>query len=241
MNAADPVRVELEAALRRDLIVLPVLLDGASMPGPGRAAGNDQGLRLPQRAGGGVRPRLQRAYRPADPRHRADPRCQVQGGAEQGVAAAEIGSAGREKAAKAVRARRWRLCCWPQASASAPGSGSAPVRRKSKRKPRPTALSRSERRPQASRVRCARATTRTRKSGSCGWTSTRRRVRRNPKRQKDEPGCCRNATSSSDDLRPRISFRCGKRPKRSMISLCRTAKSRLSGLPRAVKSPTERA
>jgi hypothetical protein len=33
-NAADPVRVELETALRRDLIVLPVLLDGASMPDP---------------------------------------------------------------------------------------------------------------------------------------------------------------------------------------------------------------
>lgn len=34
MNAADPVRVELETALRRDLNVLPVLLDGASMPDP---------------------------------------------------------------------------------------------------------------------------------------------------------------------------------------------------------------
>ena len=33
-NAADPVRVELETALRRELIVLPVLLDGASMPDP---------------------------------------------------------------------------------------------------------------------------------------------------------------------------------------------------------------
>ena len=35
MNEADPVRVELETALRRDLNVLPVLLDGASMPDPG--------------------------------------------------------------------------------------------------------------------------------------------------------------------------------------------------------------
>jgi TIR domain len=34
MNAADPVRVELETALRRDLLILPVLLDGASMPDP---------------------------------------------------------------------------------------------------------------------------------------------------------------------------------------------------------------
>lgn len=34
MNAADPVRVELETALRRELLILPVLLDGASMPDP---------------------------------------------------------------------------------------------------------------------------------------------------------------------------------------------------------------
>jgi hypothetical protein len=34
MNAADPVRVELETALRRDITVLPVLLEGASMPDP---------------------------------------------------------------------------------------------------------------------------------------------------------------------------------------------------------------
>ena len=34
-NAADPVRVELETALRRDLNVLPVLLEGTSMPDPG--------------------------------------------------------------------------------------------------------------------------------------------------------------------------------------------------------------
>ena len=32
MNEADPVRVELETALRRDIIILPVLLDGTSMP-----------------------------------------------------------------------------------------------------------------------------------------------------------------------------------------------------------------
>ena len=32
MNEADPVRVELEAVLKRDIKVLPVLLDGASMP-----------------------------------------------------------------------------------------------------------------------------------------------------------------------------------------------------------------
>jgi hypothetical protein len=34
MSAADPVRVELETALRRELLILPVLLDGASMPDP---------------------------------------------------------------------------------------------------------------------------------------------------------------------------------------------------------------
>ena len=32
MNEADPVRVELETALRRGITVLPVLLDGTSMP-----------------------------------------------------------------------------------------------------------------------------------------------------------------------------------------------------------------
>jgi hypothetical protein len=34
-NAADPVRVELETALRRNLNIIPVLLDGVSMPDPG--------------------------------------------------------------------------------------------------------------------------------------------------------------------------------------------------------------
>lgn len=34
MNEADPVRVELETALKRDITVLPVLLDGTSMPDP---------------------------------------------------------------------------------------------------------------------------------------------------------------------------------------------------------------
>lgn len=34
MNEADPVRVELETALRRGITVLPVLLDGSSMPDP---------------------------------------------------------------------------------------------------------------------------------------------------------------------------------------------------------------
>ena len=34
MNEADPVRVELETALKRDITVLPVLLDGSSMPDP---------------------------------------------------------------------------------------------------------------------------------------------------------------------------------------------------------------
>jgi len=32
MNEADPVWVELETALKRDIKVLPVLLDGTSMP-----------------------------------------------------------------------------------------------------------------------------------------------------------------------------------------------------------------
>jgi hypothetical protein len=67
------------------------------------------------------------------------------------------------------------------------------------------------------------------------------RFRRNSDRQRDEPGCCRNTTSSSVEVRPKISFRCGKRPKRSMIALCRIAKSRLSGLPSAEKSSIERA
>jgi len=34
MNEADPVRVELDTALRRDITILPVLLDGTSMPDP---------------------------------------------------------------------------------------------------------------------------------------------------------------------------------------------------------------
>lgn len=34
MNEADPVRVELETALKREITVLPVLLDGAAMPDP---------------------------------------------------------------------------------------------------------------------------------------------------------------------------------------------------------------
>lgn len=34
MNDADPVRVELETALKRNITVLPVLLDGTSMPDP---------------------------------------------------------------------------------------------------------------------------------------------------------------------------------------------------------------
>jgi hypothetical protein len=34
LNEADPVRVELETALRRGITVLPVLLDGTSMPDP---------------------------------------------------------------------------------------------------------------------------------------------------------------------------------------------------------------
>lgn len=34
MNEADPVRVELDTALRRDITILPVLLDGTSMPNP---------------------------------------------------------------------------------------------------------------------------------------------------------------------------------------------------------------
>ena len=34
MNDADPVRVELETALKRNVTVLPVLLDGTSMPDP---------------------------------------------------------------------------------------------------------------------------------------------------------------------------------------------------------------
>ncbi len=44
-----------------------------------------------------------------------------------------------------------------------------------------------------------------------------------PPRQKPEPGCLRNAISSAVDWRPRISFRCGKRPKRSMIARWRHA------------------
>jgi len=35
MNEADPVRVELETALRRNITVLPVLIDGTSMPDAG--------------------------------------------------------------------------------------------------------------------------------------------------------------------------------------------------------------
>lgn len=42
MNAADPVRVELETALKRNITVLPVLLDGTSMPD---AADLPEGLR----------------------------------------------------------------------------------------------------------------------------------------------------------------------------------------------------
>ena len=34
MNDADPVGVELETALKRNITVLPVLLDGTSMPDP---------------------------------------------------------------------------------------------------------------------------------------------------------------------------------------------------------------
>ena len=33
-NSADPVRVELETAFKRDITLLPVLLDGTSMPDP---------------------------------------------------------------------------------------------------------------------------------------------------------------------------------------------------------------
>ena len=33
-NSTDPVRVELETALKRNITVLPVLLDGTSMPDP---------------------------------------------------------------------------------------------------------------------------------------------------------------------------------------------------------------
>jgi hypothetical protein len=41
---------------------------------------------------------------------------------------------------------------------------------------------------------------------------------RHPATQKPEPGSRRNASSASDDGRPRIALRCGKRPKRSMTS-----------------------
>lgn len=42
-------------------------------------------------------------------------------------------------------------------------------------------------------------------------------------RQKDEPGCARNSTSSAEESRPRIRLRCGKRPNLSMIRLCASA------------------
>ena len=46
--------------------------------------------------------------------------------------------------------------------------------------------------------------------------------------QNDDPGSARKANSSAVDSRPRILLRCGKRPKRAMISRWRIAKSRYS-------------
>ncbi len=87
VNEADPVRVELETALKRDITVLPVLLDGTSMPDPA-----DPRLRLSQCHRGRVRARLQHAYRSAGPRHRADPRRQGQGAGRPSLAPDGSGS-----------------------------------------------------------------------------------------------------------------------------------------------------
>src|SRR5690606_21967498 len=46
------------------------------------------------------------------------------------------------------------------------------------------------------------------------------------KNQNEEPGSVRNTRSSSLVSRPRIAFRCGKRPKRATMSRCCTAKRR---------------
>jgi hypothetical protein len=65
MNDADPVRVELETALKRNITVLPVLLDGTSMPDP---ADLPEGIRDAYRnaIAGRIRPwaRLDSAARP---------------------------------------------------------------------------------------------------------------------------------------------------------------------------------
>jgi len=53
MKEDDPVPVELETALKRDIAAFPLLLDGTSMPDP-------SDLRLSQRHRGRVRARLQR-------------------------------------------------------------------------------------------------------------------------------------------------------------------------------------
>jgi hypothetical protein len=41
--------------------------------------------------------------------------------------------------------------------------------------------------------------------------------------QNELPGWDRNAISSEVDILPRMALRCGKRPKRSIMSLCDTA------------------
>jgi hypothetical protein len=65
--------------------------------------------------------------------------------------------------------------------------------------------------------------------------------RLNSSAQNELPGPLSNSNSSAVDVRPRIALRCGKRPNRSMMSLCASAYFVSSGSPNAEMSSRLRA
>jgi hypothetical protein len=58
--------------------------------------------------------------------------------------------------------------------------------------------------------------------------------------QNEEPGILRKASSSGVERRPRTELRCGYRPNRSMMALCRSSTARLSPRPGWLNSTTAR-
>ena len=65
-NPADPVRVEIEAAVRKGVPLIPVLVLGATMARR-PVARTLEGIRLPQCDAGRCRSGFRHAHRPADP------------------------------------------------------------------------------------------------------------------------------------------------------------------------------
>ena len=100
------MRVELETALKRNITVLPVLLDGTSMPDPANLPEGIRDFAYRNAIEVEFGARLQCAYRAADPSHGANPRHQGQGAEERRTGGEEcLAVAGSDGKAGAARGR----------------------------------------------------------------------------------------------------------------------------------------